>query len=161
MTPTLLPAMIHRECIELDRLVGTCLSRYARRKEFARTGSEDILADSLAACLHSFYGGVERLFEAVVRQIDGASSRSPEWHRELLQAVSVERPGLRPPVISEDSYRELELYRSFRHLFRHLYTHHIDPARIFEIMDGLEAVWKRVRSDLMQFADFLERTDES
>lgn len=156
MSQTLLPALIRRECIELDRLVETCLKRYARRAEFGKTGSEDILADSLAACLHSFYGGVERVFEAVVRQIDGALSRGAEWHRELLQAVSVERTGLRPPLLSEESYRALEEYRSFRHLFRHLYTHRIDPARIFTIMDGLQGVWKRVRSDLMDFVAVLE-----
>lgn len=75
MSQTLLPALIRRECIELDRLVETCLKRYARRAEFAKLGSEDILADSLAACLHSFYGGVERVFAAAVRQIDGALSR--------------------------------------------------------------------------------------
>jgi hypothetical protein len=148
--------MIHRECMELDRLVETCLNRYARRAEFVRSGYEDILADSLAACLHSFYGGLERVFEAIVREVDGARGRSAEWHRELLQAVSVERPGSRPPVISETSYRELEEYRAFRHLFRHLYTHHIDPARIFGIMDGLEGVWKIVRSDLMRFKEFVE-----
>lgn len=156
MMATLLPALIRRECLELDRLVELCLNRYARRAEFIRTSSEDILADSLAACLHSFYSGIERVFEAIVRDIDGASGRSAEWHRELLQAVSVERAGLRPPVISEESYRELEQYRAFRHLFRHLYTHYIDPGRIFAIMAGLEGVWSRVRSDLMRFAEFFD-----
>jgi len=156
MMATLLPALIHRECIDLDRLVATCLNRHALRLEFARSGSEDILADSLAACLHSFYGGLERMFEAVVREIDGTRGRSPEWHGELLQAVSVERPGMRPPVISETSYRDLQEYRSFRHLFRHLYTHLIDPARVFRIMDSLEGVWKSVRDDLMRFKRFLE-----
>lgn len=156
MMPTLLPALIQREIIELDRLVETCLGRYARRAEFVKSGSEDILADSLAACLHSFYGGLERIFEAVVREIDGTRGRSAEWHREPLPAVSVERPGLRPPVLLEGSYRELEEYRAFRHLFRHLYTHHIDPARVFRIMDGLEGVWKSVRDDLVRFKGSLE-----
>jgi hypothetical protein len=156
MMPTLLPALIHRECVELDRLVETCLNRFARRAEFVKSGSEDILADSLAACLHSFYGGLERIFEAIVREIDGTRGRSAEWHRELLQAVSVERAGSRPAVISEASYRELEEYRAFRHLFRHLYTHHIDPARIFRIMEGLERVWSCAREDLMRFKAILE-----
>lgn len=156
MMPTLLPALIQRECMELDRLVATCLDRYARKAEFAKSGSEDILADSLATCLHSFYSGLERIFEAVAREIDGTFGRSAEWHRELLQAVSVDRPGKRPALISEESYRWLEEYRSFRHLFRHLYTHHIDPARIFKLMDGLETDWKRVRRDLLLFKAFLE-----
>ncbi len=160
MTHTLLPAVIHRECLELDRLVETCLKRYERRSEFARTNSEDILADSLAACLHSFYGSIERVFEAIVRQIDGAASRGAEWHRELLQAVSVPRAGMRPQIISEESYRTLEPYRSFRHVFRHLYSHHIDPGRIFTLTEGLAGDCMRVRTDLMQFADIVERLSE-
>lgn len=158
MVPTLVPALIDRECIELDQLVETFLQRYTRRSEFLRSGSVDILADSLAACLHRYYTGLERIFEVIVREIDGTRGQSAEWHRELLQAVSVDRAGLRPAVISEKSYRELEGYRAFRHLFRHLYTHHIDHARIFRMMDGLEHNWKTVREDLKRFKGFLEST---
>ena len=91
MPSTLIPAIIRRECIELDRLVDTCLNRYGKRDEFARSRTEDILADSLATCLHSFYTGMERIFEIIVRDIDGAKSSGPGWHREVLAAVSVEK----------------------------------------------------------------------
>jgi len=68
MQSSLLPALINREMIELDQLVAVCLKRFARRIELLGAGAEDILADSLATCLHSFYTGLERLFEVIVRE---------------------------------------------------------------------------------------------
>lgn len=159
MTSSLLPALINREIREMDQLVLICLKRYARRTELLGAGAEDILADSLATCLHSFYTGLERLFEVIVREIDGARSHPAEWHRELLMAVSVERPGVRPAVISEAGYKMLDEYRGFRHLFRHLYTHHIDPGRIFTLMETLDETWRLVREDLSRFLLFLEPGD--
>lgn len=159
MTSSLLPALINREIIELDQLVDVCMKRYARRAELFGAGAEDILADSLATCLHSFYTGLERLFEVIVREVDGARSHPAEWHRELLMAVSVDRPGLRPAVLSERAFQRLDEYRSFRHLFRHLYTHHIDPGRIFGLMEVLGEAWSAVREDLVRFLAYLEPND--
>ena len=156
MVPTILPSLIRREILELDRLVETCLRRYGRREELIRSGAEDILADSLATCLHSFYTGLERVLEAIVREIDGARSRSREWHRELLQAVSVDHPGLRPRVLSEEAFKTLEEYRAFRHLFRHLYTHTIDPMRVFALMESLGKTWRLAKRDLENFLLHLE-----
>lgn len=159
MPSTLIPAIIRRECIELDRLVETCLNRYHKRDEFARSGTEEVLADSLATCLHSFYTGMERIFEIIVRDIDGAKSSGPEWHREVLAAVSVEKPGLRPPVISDESFDYLENYRAFRHLFRHLYTHRLEPDRIFRLIKDLGTAWQSVKKDLQEFISFLEAAE--
>jgi hypothetical protein len=156
MMDALLPALIRRECIELDRLVETCVKRYSRRTEFIKASAEDVLADSLATCLHSFYTGIERIFETIVRNVDGARSQGPEWHRELLNAVSVEQPGLRPAVLSEESFAALEELRAFRHLFRHLYTHHLDASRIFGIMEDLEPTWRSSKADLLGFLHWLE-----
>lgn len=157
MSDELVSALIRRECIEIDKLVETCLKRSRRQDEFLKSGAEDVLSDSLATCLHSFYTGLEQVFEAVVRKIDGVRSVGPEWHRELLIAVSVEKPGIRPPVISERSYGYLENYRAFRHLFRHLYTHRIEPKRVFELIKNMETAWKLIRKDLDKFLDFLEK----
>ncbi len=159
MQSSLLPALISREIIELDQLVEVCMKRYARRAELLGAGAEDILADSLATCLHSFYTGLERLFEIIVREVDGARSHPAEWHRELLMAVSVDRPGLRPAVLSEAAFQRLDEYRAFRHLFRHLYTHRIDPGRIFTLMETLEETWRVVRDDLFRFLVFLDSGD--
>lgn len=41
--------------------------------------------DSVALNLHSFYSGVERLFELVARQVDRNVPEGGAWHRDLLQ----------------------------------------------------------------------------
>lgn len=59
-------------------------------------------------------------------------------------------------MISEAAFEKLEDYRAFRHLFRHLYTHHIDPSRVFRIMEDLAGTWDTAREDLGRFIIFLE-----
>lgn len=159
MVSSILPSLIRRELIGLEQLVAVCVKRHARRSELVGVGAEDILADSLATCLHSFYTGLERLFEAIVRESDGARAQPPEWHCELLMTVSVERPGVRPSIICEATFRRLDEYRAFRHLFCHLYAHHIDSKRIFDLLETLESTWKLVRDDMVGFAAFLEAAD--
>jgi hypothetical protein len=41
-------------------------------------------------------------------------------------------------------------------VFRHLYTHSIDPGRIFSLMASLEKTWLLVRQELEAFLGFLE-----
>ncbi len=161
MPSTTITSVIRREAIELERLADTCVKRYARRNEFVAQGTEDILADSLATCLHSFYTGIEHILEIIVRQIDQSRNMGPEWHRELLYAASVEKPGLRPAVISDTSFACLEQFRAFRHLFRHLYTHRIDPERIFYLMRDLDTAWNSIKTDLESFVDFLESANDN
>ena len=156
---TLIPLLIRRECLELDRLVDLCINRYHRRDDFAGQGEEDILSDSLAMCIHSFYTGIERIFKAIIREVDGVTSSGPEWHRNLLSAMSVECPGVRPAVISEDTFRSLDDYRAFRHLFRNIYTYRIEPKRIFELIDVLVGTWEMTKRDLEKFLVFLERVE--
>jgi len=107
-------------------------------------------------CIHSFYTGIERIFKTIIREVDGVNSSCPEWHRNLLSAMNVECPGVRPAVISEDTFRSLDDYRAFRHLFRNIYTYKIEPKRIFELIDALVSTWKMAKRDLEKFPGFLE-----
>jgi len=71
----------------------------------------------------------------------------------------VECPGVRPAVISEDTFRSLDDYRAFRHLFRNIYTYRIEPKRIFELIDVLVGTWEMTKRDLEKFLVFLERVE--
>lgn len=47
--------------------------------------------------------------------------------------VSIE--GIRPALLSEESYKLLDSLRAFRHFFRHAYTYELDPKKIAIILD--------------------------
>lgn len=144
----------------MERTANLCQERMGMRAEFVSRNEEDISADSLAACLHSFYPGPETLFETIAIEMDEGIPKGERWHKKLLLQMSSEIPGRRCQVISEKSFDRLEAFRAFRHLFRNLYTHHLNPEGVFNLTSALQQTWSSVKIDLQNFIDFLEKADE-
>ncbi len=138
------------------------LERSVRRAERARQAAQragadqDMFIDSVALNLHGFYAGVERLCEAVAVQLDGSLPKGEVWHRDLLDQMTLDLPGLRPPVISLAVRHSLDEYRRFRHVVRNIYAESLDPLRVSELAERLPALWSQLTSQLMNFAEFLE-----
>lgn len=53
--------------------------------------------------VHDFYTGAEHIFEKVATEVDGGVPAGAAWHRELLESMALDLPGLRPPVVSVDT----------------------------------------------------------
>jgi len=152
-------ALLSSELDEIDRTAKICVDRSRKRAQFAASEAEDILADSLAACLHSFYSGLENLFQAIALELDEGLPKGEKWHKRLLTQMSVEIPRVRPAVISRRSFDYLEAFRAFRHLFRNLYTHNLAPERVFALAASISDAWQPVLNDLRAFLRFLEELD--
>lgn len=157
---TSLRALISKELNEIARIVKVCEERLKIKKEFAARKEEDILADSIAACLHSFYTGLESLFETIATELDEGIPKGDRWHKNLLLQMASEIHQTRCQVISDESLEKLEAYRAFRHLFRNLYTQNLNPDRIFELCSELAPAWKQVKKDIKAFLGYLEKMDE-
>jgi hypothetical protein len=67
-----------------------------------------VYVDSVALNLHSFYSGLERLFELIARLVDGNLPDGETWHRDLLQQMSQDQPRIRPSVISQESAARID-----------------------------------------------------
>ena len=53
----------------------------------------------------------------------------------LLKRMSLEIEGLRPALLSEQSYFLLDELRAFRHLFRHAYLYQLDPEKVKMVLE--------------------------
>lgn len=53
---------------------------------------QEALSGAIALNLHSFYTGVERIFEAIARRIDYWKPIGEQWHRQLLNQMSLDIP---------------------------------------------------------------------
>jgi len=67
-----------------------------------------------ASTLHRFYNGVENIFSAASRYIDGSFPDDERWHLSLLGLMTVPSER-RTPVISGTLRKSLEKYLAFRH----------------------------------------------
>jgi hypothetical protein len=146
---------IRAELPEMDRAI----QRARRAFERASFSSDDLYLDSVALNLHSFYGGVERLFTLVAGVIDGSVPTGEAWHQALLRQMAADVPALRPAVISATTLTLLDEYRAFRHVVRNVYTLHLDPARLERLIHEAPRALAQVHAELAAFADFL--TDRS
>jgi hypothetical protein len=141
------------ELIELEQVVQRAQEGWRR----AQQSSDDFYLDSVALNLHSFYGGLERLFELIATTVDGALPQGANWHQVLLEQMAEEVPGVRPAVISGRTYEALDEYRGFRHVVRHVYTFLFDAARVQQLVEKAATVFAQVRPELEAFATFLEQ----
>jgi hypothetical protein len=149
---------IRAELPEMDRAIQRARQAFER----ASLSSDDLYLDSVALNLHSFYGGVERLFTVVAGVIDGSVPTGENWHQALLQQMVADIPDVRPAVISAATLRLLDEYRAFRHVVRNVYAFQLDPARLHRLVHEAPRTSAEVRAELAAFADFLnDRSTES
>jgi len=68
--------------------IDTVVSHVQRDwNEFVRKG-DDAYLKAVAYDLHSFYTGLERIFESVAETIDDHSPGGESWHKDLLDQMS-------------------------------------------------------------------------
>ena len=141
---------IENEVSEIKKIRDLALRRWQKALR-----DEDYLG-SVAFDLHSFYQGVERIFEAFAKSIDRKVPSGETWHKNLLVQMTEEIPGIRPAVISEETRTALDSYRTFRHLARNIYTFNLDAKRIRSLVENLTVTVEKVCKDISVFIAFLK-----
>lgn len=114
----------------------------------------------VGAVIHDFYTGVEHLFERIAPELNGGVPAGPSWHRDLLDDMTLDLPGVRPPVLRADTAQRLREFLRFRHLIRNLYGFEIEWPRLRALLEKLPDTWAAVETDLEHFVAFLEAAGE-
>ena len=149
----ILAARIKTELPELALLVERAREGWDR----AKSQNDTFYLDSVALNLHSFYSGLEKIFEKIAATVDGSVPSAPNWHQELLSQMSMEIPEVRPAVISQELSDMLEDYRGFRHVVRNVYTYHLNPVKIERLISDIEPALEKLTAELTIFATFLQK----
>jgi hypothetical protein len=124
-------------------------------------GSEQLELYGAGALAHGYYTHLERAFERVARDLNSAPLAGPDWHRRLLQAMTLDKPGIRPALLSVELAERLDELLRFRHLFRNMYVLNLDGARIVAVLERALSVRAPVRDALQRFSGFLEQVSQS
>lgn len=155
----LLARRVRDELSELDRSVDRVHRAWDAAKD--AQSNKSFLIDSVALNLHGFYSGLERLLEHIANQLDGGPPRGLSWHKELLRQMSMDVPGVRPPVLSSYTVISLDEFRRFRHVVRNVYSENLDPDRVSNLLAQFSNVWSHVQTELEAFATFLEEVSQA
>ncbi|PKO23043.1 MAG: hypothetical protein CVU38_06140, partial [Chloroflexi bacterium HGW-Chloroflexi-1] len=139
--------MISRIRFEM-RQIEWLFDSYADLLDRCRQAPPDLVEMTAAASvLHAFYNGLENIFLAVAKELDGTVPAGSSWHRDLLVLMSRDTPQRRR-VISEQTGEKLAAYLTFRHFFRHSYSFFLDWSRLEKLVIPLWEVWEQTRQDL-------------
>ncbi|ETX03232.1 MAG: hypothetical protein ETSY1_00745 [Candidatus Entotheonella factor] len=115
-----------------------------------------VLMESAAYQLHNLYSAIENLLQLMAAHFENHISDTARWHTALLQRMSVEIPGVRPAVVSSESYDLLNGLRGFRHFFRHAYGAEIEYAQLQLNLDKAQTLRPLFDADIARFIDALQ-----
>ncbi len=151
----LLAARILAEFKDLNTIVERAVQGWERVK----TKNDDYYLDGVALNLHGFYSGLERIFEKIALAIDGSVPSRANWHRELLNQMSIDVPDIRPAVISDELRENLEDYLGFRHVVRNVYTYHLNPEKLEALVIQVKTVFEKAKAEMAGFCKFLQNSE--
>ncbi len=90
----------------------------------------------LGACLHGLYNAIEAYFLRVAKFFENNIDETT-WHRDLLDRMTLDIPGIRPALIDDRVLAErIDELRRFRHLFRNLYKTRLHPGKLSIVDEG-------------------------
>jgi hypothetical protein len=92
------------------------------------------------------------LHERFAHGIDESVPRGADWHRLLVDQLSVPIPGLRAALLPAELIGRIDELRRFRHAFRHMYFFDLDWLRLEPLIastPSLLADFERTLDDLL------------
>lgn len=121
--------------------------------------AREFIENTIATDLADIYSGVERIFERIAREVDGHLSRGSQWHKDLLQQMTQQRPE-RSPVISDNTSLQLQELLAFRHKVNNIYGTELKYDNTFEHAATIEELFTNVSQDLNTFTDSLAQAQD-
>lgn len=106
----------------------------------------------LGSVLHSFYNGLENIFEIIAKNIDNNIPIGNKSHQELLHQMASENIK-RDEIIDEELYFKLKEYATFRHFYRHAYSFQLNWEKMKPLINNIHIVWKNTKCSLEKFID--------
>jgi uncharacterized protein YutE (UPF0331/DUF86 family) len=142
-------AVIRKDLEAISRMNGQ-LERLSEGLAASEPDFRDLAA--VAYTIHNLYNALENSFDQISRSCENHITDPAQWHRELLEKMFLEIPGVRPAVLNEESRRLLNDLRGFRHVFRHSYDFQIDSERLRLLVERWRSGYARVQASLQSFA---------
>jgi hypothetical protein len=113
------------------------------------------LAANLGYRLHNLYSAYEDLFKLVTSFFENQVDRTAAYHIGLLKRMRIEIEGVRPALISDETFALLDELRGFRHIFRHAYGYSLDADRLVALSGKAESLGRTFAADFKRFQQTL------
>jgi hypothetical protein len=105
--------------------------------------------------LHEIYLGAENLMLRVAKGLAEPLPSGSAWHKELLTQLSAQVPGIRPALFDRNTAAQLDEFRRFRHIARHVYSFDYDWTQISKLLAHAGPLLVQLVNDAKAFKAFL------
>jgi len=113
--------------------------------------NDEISCRIIGSYLHDYYCGLERIFVHVAKSFGQSLPTGNQWHKELLDEMTLSIPGVRTALLSKKALVKIDELRGFRHVFRNAYGFSIDPVREQILLNSLPEISKSVKNEISVF----------
>ncbi|MBP7796921.1 MAG: hypothetical protein BWY23_02591 [Spirochaetes bacterium ADurb.Bin218] len=144
----ILKSEIHSQLDEIEKI-------YTKLQEREKV-NDKFLIEAIAYQLHNLYCAYEDLFKIIARTFENNITDEAKFHIELLKRMAISIEGVRPGLISEESFKLLDTLRSFRHFFRHAYSYELDERKIKIVLEDAYKLKEIFKKDLEKFFSMFE-----
>lgn len=135
---------------EMDAQIGEIENIYSKL-ELRKQENGKFVLESIGYQLHNLYCAFEDLFKIIADAFENNIENKSQYHIEILKRMTVSIEGIRPALLSQESYKMLDNLRSFRHLFRHAYSYELDERKVKIVMDDALKLKEIYRKDISAF----------
>lgn len=113
--------------------------------------NDEISCRVIGSYLHDYYCGLEKIFIHIAKSFGEGLPTGNQWHKELLEQMTLNIPGVRTVLLSKKNLTKLDELRGFRHVFRNGYGFRIDPVKEQLLLSNLSGISASVKKDLKAF----------
>ena len=139
----ILKSEIHSQLNEIEKI-------YTKLQEREKANDKYVI-ETIAYQLHNLYCAYEDLFKIVAKTFENNITDDAKFHIELLKRMAISIEGVRPSLISEESFKLLDTLRSFRHFFRHAYSYELDERKVKIVLEDAYKLKEIFKKDLEKF----------
>jgi hypothetical protein len=151
--PVQLSTLIAQIEDQLSRIAAVYQTVEARASALRQ--DEVVTIEGMAYQLHNLYNACEDLLKLVATSFENHIDDQSDWHRGLVQRMSLNIAGVRPALLSSDVLPHLNQLRAFRHFFRHAYNTPLSLPRLQLVLDDARAAHPLLQRDVTAFVTHL------
>lgn len=121
------------------------------RQRFAGAGAA--YEEACAFHLCRLFNVIEQMALRVAKRFENAIDDPARWHAELIRRMTLDIPGVRPPLFSRELAAPLSELRGFRHVFTHAYELVLRREKLELLLTDADSVVSGLRERALRFVE--------